>query len=305
MKYTREIKVAALVIICAFLVFFGLHYLKGVNIFSKDNHYIGLFENVNGLKEQAPVYVRGYKVGQVDKIDYDYSQQQAFTVTISMHRDILLSNPTEMRLFDDGMLGGKAIEVVVPIGQVDMNAVYADGDTLPTRVVPGLFASLQEGLMGKVNDAIENIDSLVIKINSQIGDQSLKNTLDNVEQVTVDLVASAHDIKEVTANQLPTIMQHMDTLASDAKVIVGDMKQANLPATIARVDQTIDSVQSILTGKEGTLGLLLNDKALYQHVDSTIVSMDSLVTDLKKNPKRYVHFSLFDSDKKKNKKADK
>jgi len=305
MKYSREIKVAVLAIVCGFLLYFGMYFLKGVNIFSQENQYIGMFENVSGLNEQAPVYVRGYKVGQVDRIQYDFSQSKAFTVTISVHKDIALFAPAQMCLCDDGLLGGKAIEVVVPTGDASGKHLYAAGDTLPAMVVPGLMASLQNGLLAKVDSAMTNVDELIAKINNQISDDVLQSTLNNVEQISEDLSASARDIKKVTSYQLPSIIHNADTMISDAKVVIGDVKNANLSATVARVDQTIDTLQSILTQKDGTLGLLLNDKQLYQHVDSTIVSLDKLVVDLKANPKRYVHFSLFgnkDKEKKSKKK---
>jgi len=304
MKYAREIKVAVLAIVCIFLLFFGMHFLKGVNIFSAENQYIGIFANVDGLTEQAPVFVRGYKVGQVDCIAYDFSRPDAFTITLSVHKNIRLTANSEIHLVDNGLMGGKALEVVIPTTDDANGPFFAEGDTLPTRIVPGLMASVQEGLLQKLDDAMLTIDSLVNKINAQISDNTLKNTLDNVEQVTFDLSASAHDIKKVTSQQLPTIMQNADTLLADAKLVVRDVKDANLSATVARVDQTIDTIQGILTTKQGTLGLLLNDKNLYQHVDSTVVSVDSLINDLKKNPKRYVHFSLF-GGKDKAKKADK
>lgn len=293
MKYAREIKVAILVILCGCLVYFGLYFLKGVNIFSQENRYIGMFDNVSGLVEQAPVYVRGYKVGQVDRIHYDFTQPMAFTVTISIHKDIVLPDSAQMLLCDDGLLGGKAIEIVIPTGTLQNKNIYAGGDTLPTGVVPGLLASIQNDLLAKADSAMANIDDLMAKINSQIGDKSLQTTLDNVEQLSYDLSASARDIKEVAHNQLPAIVNNADTLVINAKLAIQGIKQANLPATIARVDNTIDTIQSVLTQKTGTLGLLLNDAQLYQHIDSTVVSLDQLVIDLKSNPKKYVHFSLF------------
>jgi len=293
MKHVREIKVAVLVIICGFLVYFGLNFLKGVNIFSQENEYIGIFANVDGLTEQAPVFVRGYKVGQVDRITYDFSQPEAFTVSLSVHKDIRLTANSRICLIDNGLMGGKALEVVIPSTDATNGFAYADGDTVPTCVVPGLMASVEDGLLKKLDDAMCSIDSLVAKINAQISDTALQHTLNNVEQMSNDLVASAHDIKKVTTHQLPTIMQNADTLLADAKLVVRDVKQADLAATVDRVNQTIDTIQAILTSKEGSLGLLLNDASLYKHVDSTVVSVDSLVNDLKKHPKKYVHFSLF------------
>ena len=303
MKYKREIKVALLAIVCVFLLVYGLSFLKGRDIFSPVKHYVGVFDNVSGLVAQAPVYVRGYKVGQVDAIQYDFTSPHAFTVIISMDKNIAIQQPAEMRLCDDGLLGGKAIEVEVPMGAVEGKSLYAEGDTIPAVVVVGLLETLQEGFMAKLDDAIMNLDSLIVKVNAQVGDNTLKRTLTNVEQISDELSASARDIRAITNEQLPSIMLNADSTINDAKLVVRDLKAAEFSQTVTKVNTMVDSVNTILTTKHGTLGLLLNDKNLYQHIDSTIVSVDNLVMDLKANPKKYVHFSLFGGKDKSDKKT--
>ncbi len=303
MKYKREIKVAVLAIVCIFLLVYGMNFLKGRDIFSPVKHYVGVFDNVSGLVAQAPVYVRGYKVGQVDAIRYDFTSPHAFTVVISMDKNIAIQQPAEMRLCDDGLLGGKAIEVEVPIGSTEGKLLYAEGDTIPAVVVVGLLETLQEGFMAKVDEAIVNLDSLIVKVNAQVGDNTLKRTLSNVEQISDELSASARDIRAITHHQLPSIMLNADSAVNDAKVVIRDLKTAEISQTVTRVNTMVDSVNTILTSKHGTLGLLLNDKNLYQHIDSTVVSVDNLVVDLKANPKKYVHFSLFGGKDKSDKKT--
>ena len=303
MKYKRETKVAVLAIVCIFLLVYGMNFLKGRDIFSPVKHYVGVFDNVSGLVAQAPVYVRGYKVGQVDAIRYDFTSPHAFTVVISMDKNIAIQQPAEMRLCDDGLLGGKAIEVEVPIGSTEGKLLYAEGDTIPAVVVVGLLETLQEGFMAKVDEAIVNLDSLIVKVNAQVGDNTLKRTLSNVEQISDELSASARDIRAITHHQLPSIMLNADSAVNDAKVVIRDLKTAEISQTVTRVNTMVDSVNTILTSKHGTLGLLLNDKNLYQHIDSTVVSVDNLVVDLKANPKKYVHFSLFGGKDKSDKKT--
>ena len=114
MKYAREIKVGILAIVCLFLLFFGFNFLKGVNIFSPTNGYHGTFSHLHGLEEQAAVYIRGHKVGQVDRLHYDFTRDSAFLVDISIRKDIALPQGTKMALISDGMLGGMAIELQFP-----------------------------------------------------------------------------------------------------------------------------------------------------------------------------------------------
>lgn len=128
MKIKKEILVAISAIIALFLFYFGFNFLKGVNIFNKTNTYVATFERMNGLVEQAPVYVKGYKVGQVDKIVYDFSKQESFTVTFSINDDIQLPLGTEVMLVPDGLISGEALELTIPTENV--LAYYSMGDTL-------------------------------------------------------------------------------------------------------------------------------------------------------------------------------
>lgn len=299
MKNIREIKVAILAVVCGCILFFGFHFLKGVNIFSSSIQYVGQYDNVGGLTEQAPVLIKGYKVGLVDKIVYDFSSEKAFTVYISIDKNIRLTEGTEMVLTDNGLLGGKAI--CLTLSDRQDGAVYAKGDTLPTRIELGLVESLQEGLLKKLDQAVADVDSLVNEVNGQLAGNHIQNTLAQVDQITSDLTTSARDIKHVTHDQLPPLMGKVDGMVDNIDAVAENLKEADLKATVARVDRVVDSLNTIINSKEGTLGLLLNDKNLYQHIDSTVVSVDSLVTDLKANPKRYVHFSLFGRKEKKKK----
>lgn len=295
MKYAREIKVGALAAICLFLLFFGLNFLKGVNIFSPTNSFHGRFANLHNLEEQAAVYIQGHKVGQVDNIHYDFTADSAFTIDISINRDIALPQGTQMALVSDGLLGGMAIELLFP-SNIQTNDPIAKGSFLPTAYVPGLVESLQGELLAKIADAVDEVDSLVENLNSQLSGNHIDATLTNVDKISGDLCVVSADLKRLMRTQVPTIVNNADTTIANLNVVVADIKAANLKATVARVDTAVDHVNAILTdvrSQEGTLGQLIYNRSLYDHVDATVVSADSLLVDLKAHPKRYVHFSLF------------
>ena len=303
MKYAREIKVGILATICIFLLFFGFNFLKGVNIFSPTNSFHGTFAHLHGLEEQAAVYIRGHKVGQVDAIHYDYTRDSAFTVDISIKKDISLPQGTTMALYADGILGGKAIELILPLSQ---NGVDAEGNTvsseelsepiakgafLPTTYIPGLMESLQGELMAHVDEAIRdvdrtvnNVDSLVTGLRGQVEGNHLKNTLANVDRVSGDLTSVSGDLKSMMNNQLPRIVNNADTAIANLNTIVADVKEADLKATVARVDTAVDNINAVVAEVKSPM---------LKHIDKAIVSADSLLTDLKAHPKRYVHFSIF------------
>lgn len=292
MKYAREIKVGALAIVCLFLLIFGFNFLKGVNIFSPTNSYYGRFVNLHGLEEQAAVYISGHKVGQVDNIEYDFTRDSAFTIDISINKDIALPQGTQMALISDGLLGGVAIELQLAESQ----EAIAHGSFIPTTYVPGLVESLQGELLAKLSAAVEDVDSLVASLQTQVSGNHIHSTLTNVDRISGDLTVVSGDLKRMMRTQVPTIVNNADTAIANLNTVVADLKAADLKATVARVDTAVDNVNAILAdvrSEKGTLGQLIYNKSLYNHIDATVLSADSLLVDLKAHPKRYVHFSIF------------
>ena len=298
MKHTREIKIGILAAVCIFLLFFGLNFLKGVNIFSPTNSYHGTFVNLHNLEEQAAVYIRGHKVGQVDNIHYDFTRDSAFTVDISINRDIVLPQGTQMALVSDGLLSGMAIELQLPEQSTITNdqSPIAKGSFIPTIYVPGLMESVQGELIAHVDAAIQSVDSLVADLQLQVQGDHLKNTLSNVDRVTGDLTGVSADLKRVVNTQVPTIVNNADKAFANLNEITSDLQKADLAATVARVDTAVDGINTFIAdvrSQEGTLGQLIYNKSLYDHIDATVVSADSLLVDLKAHPKRYVQVSVF------------
>ena len=286
MKHAREIKVGILAAVCVFLLFFGLNFLKGVNIFSPTNGYHGVYYNLHGLEEQAAVYICGHKVGQVDKIHYDFTRDSAFTIDISIAKDIALPVGTQMALVSDGLLGGMAIELQMP-AYTPQSKLIEHGSVLPTTYVPGLMESVQGDLLAHIDEAIQGVDSLVAALHQQLEGDHLKATLTNVDRISGNLTSVSSDLKHMMNNQVPRIVNNADTAVANLNTVVADIKRADLAATVARVDTAVDNVNALVTDVRKPI------KPLLQHIDATVISADSLIVDLKAHPKRYVHFSLF------------
>lgn len=298
MKHAREIKVGLLATVCIFLLIFGFNFLKGVNIFSPTNSYHGTFAHLHGLEEQAAVSIRGHQVGHVDKIHYDYTRDSAFTVDISINKDISLPQGTKMAIVSDGLLGGVVIDLLLPHQSPTTNdeRPIAHGSFLPTTFVPSLMESLQGQLIAKISSAVENIDSLVAVVNTQLEGNHVQSALTNIDRVSGNLSVVSSDLKKLMNNQVPRIVNNADTAVANLNTVIADIKAADLQATVARVDNAVDNVNGLVVdvrSENGTLGQLIYNKSLYNHIDATVVSADSLIVDLKAHPKRYVHFSLF------------
>lgn len=323
MKYAREIKIGLLALVCLFLLFFGFNFLKGVNIFSSFYHFEGVFTQADGLQEQAAVYIKGYQVGQVDRITYDFSKDSAFLVEISIDSDIRLPHGTKMVLIQDGLLGGGAIELRLPTGEAA--DYYASGDVLPTCIEPGLMAKVEEQLLAQVGRVVENVDSLVVDIHGQLDGDHIRTALCNVDRVSEDLKDMSSQMPEIVGGVKRSVSSLEGTMATvggvvdganrsirDVNRFTGELAQVDIQGTVAGVNAAVEKVDgavaqvsglvSDMRSPEGTIGRLLYSPSLYNNLDSTVVSADSLLRDLKTNPKRYVHFSLFDCSGSKKKK---
>ena len=289
MKYSREVKVGVLAIVCAGILYFGFNFLKGVNIFSPTDCYYGYFERSNGLTEQAPVYILGHKVGLVESINYDFTRTPAFVVGVTIDKGIKLPIGTEMALIADGLLGGTAIEFILP--QTQSAEAYLWGDTLPTIVVPGLMENLQTGLLAKMDSLLSETNHLIATLNSEVEEGSLRATLQNIERLTDDLKNSGQDIRRLTHDQLPGIISKIDTTMSDLHTIVADVRDAEIQNTIANLDSAINTLNQVLKSEDGTLGLLLNDTELHDNLntalkdlDNAVLNVDSVVMSIKARP---------------------
>lgn len=290
MKYSRELKVGVLAIICLVILYFGFNFLKGINIFSPTKVYVGTFDRINGLTAQAPVYIKGYQVGLVESIQYDFKQNPAFTVNVSIDKTIELPRGTQMALVADGLLGGGAIELQLP-NMPNRAMPYQKGDTLPTQIVPGLIDNLQTGILANLDSLLAEANTLLASFNDQMSEGSLYATLQNIEQITQNLAISSKDLRALTHNQLPTIMDKADATIQGLNDIVDDVKAANIQGTVGMVDSTLNTLNAALQSQEGTVGMLLNDKTLYdnlnnalQDLDQALLNVDSIMVSIKSRP---------------------
>lgn len=285
--------------LCLFLLYFGFKYLKGVNIFNPIHSYSGRFTEMRGLVEQAPVYVRGYKVGQVEKIRYDFSKDTAFTIVVSVNRDINVIDGSSMRLIPDGLLGGTAIEIIIPVekGRV---AVSARAE-LPTSVQPTLVDELRGTMLASVDSALSSIRELVDNLNGQLEGDHIKTILENADAMVASLKVSSMKVERVLNNDLPVIVQKVDSILADVKKLSANASEADIKALVARADSTVNEVHKLIeaaNSTEGTVGMLLHDNSLYNNVNGTVLTADSLMQEIREQPNSLI----WGKKKKKNKK---
>lgn len=297
--FTKEVKIGVTFVLALAFLIYGINFLKGIDLFTPSNTYMLVYDNLDGLVVSNGVYIKGYKVGQVKEITYDFKKEHPFTVEILINKDIELPIGTIAYLYDESLLGGKGINLVFGDG----SKYYAKGDTLTTDVQGGLLSSIGD-IVPKLTETIDHIDSTVVSVNALINSDEIKNSLKNVENITADAEKTMKQINYFMNVKFPPIVQNIDSVVNDVKGVTDQLSQSDIQGMMKNINDAMDNVNEItekINSSEGTVGQLLTNKSIYDKIDGTIESANALIVDLKANPKRYVHFSLFGSKEKKEK----
>jgi phospholipid/cholesterol/gamma-HCH transport system substrate-binding protein len=285
--FTREVKIGlSFVVALAFLIW-GINFLKGVNLFTPSNHYYLKYESVDGLVVSNGVFIKGYKVGQVRNIKYDFSQKESFTVDILMNQDIKLPQGTIAYLFDESMLGGKGINLVF----TDNKEFHTSGDTLLTDKDGGLMASLAN-IVPTIQSTINHVDSLVQSANILLNSNEIQNSMNNIESITAELSKTSRSLNSLINQQFPPIINNVNSISTDLKNITGQLSNIQYQDIIQSLDSTLVNLEQFtnsINSPDGSLGLLLNDKNLYNNINRTVNSANSLLIDLQEDPRRYLY----------------
>ena len=285
--FTKEVKIGlSFVVALAFLIW-GINFLKGVNLFTPSNHYYLKYENVDGLVVSNGVFIKGYKVGQVRAIKYDFTQKESFVVDVLMNQDIKLPKGTIAYLFDESMLGGKGINLVFS----EEKDYHTSGDTLTTDVQGGLMASLA-GIVPSIQSTINHADSLIVSANALINSAEIQNSLNNFASITAELHKTSKGLTKMIDQQFPPIIDNVNQICSDLKTVTGQLGEIQYKDIIESLDSTLVNLEEFtnrITSPNSSLGLLLNDKALYNDIDATVNSVNSLLIDFKDDPRRYLY----------------
>ncbi len=302
-KHSKEFTIGLSVIIAVIVLFFGIEYLKGSNIFKPTNYYTASYTNVAGLSQSAPVTINGYKVGLVSDIRYEYDNPGHITVEMSLNKELRIPKGSKAVLVTD-MLGTSSIELQMESG----TNYYNVGDVIIGERSAGLMSDVTNDLLPTVSSIMPKIDTLITSLNAIASSPALKssiehldNALANIEAGSVQLnammakmPAMANDASATMANA-KTISEDLSTIAGNLSGVSNQLKDMPLQATVDNIAQTSESLRQLmakLNSPESSLGLMLNDTGLYNNLNAASASLDSLLRDVKKNPKRYISIKL-------------
>lgn len=292
--FTKEVKIALVALVGAVLLFFGMNFLKGLNIFASTSDYFIEFKDISGLSSSSPIYADGYQIGTVKDVIYDYSGEHPTRVVVAIDKDMRIPVGSTAEIVSDVM------------GNIKINILLANNPR--ERVMPGgtIAGEVDGGALGKVAAMVPTIekmlpklDSILTSVNTLLADPALAQSLHNVQTITDNLTTSSAELntlmKQINRN-VPTMMAKANSVLDNTDKLTGNLAALDLQSTKQQVDQTIANVQQLtakLNSKDNTLGLLMNDASLYNNLNTTMRSADTLLVNLREHPKRYVHFSIF------------
>lgn len=294
MNKNKEIKIALMAVVGLFILYIGMNFLKGASIFSSDDLYFAKFSDVTGLSESSPIYADGFKVGTVKSIEYDYNNEGNIKVGFSLDDRLRLAKGSSAEIVSD-MLGNVRINLLLSNNPRER---VKPGEVIVGVVNNGAMAKAAE-MIPEIEKMLPKLDSIMSTLNSLLADPALRNSLHNMESVTGNLATTTDQANKLLAelnNRMPGMMTKADNVLANAEEASGKLAKLDVAGTMAKVDATLANVEQLtreLNNPNGTVGKLLKDPALYDHITQTVKDADSLVIDLKQHPKRYVHFSLF------------
>ena len=291
-KYiTKEVKIGIASIIALGVVVYGINYLKGIRMFKPSSYFYFKYEDVNALTKSSPVFADGFRVGIVSDISYDYNQRGNVVVEVELDRDMRIPKGSTGELVTE-MMGGVRMNILLANNPRES---YSVGDTIPGTLNNGIMAGAAE-LMPQIEKMLPKLDSILISLNTILSNPDIPATLKSVRNSTANLEAASGQMRKLMNKDIPQLTGKLNTISDNFVVISSNLKEIDYAATFNKIDSTIHNVQLItqkLNSKDNSVGLLLNDPALYNNLNTTSANAASLLEDLKANPKRYVHFSIF------------
>lgn len=295
--FTREILIGLILVISLSILFIGIDFLKGINVFKSSNLYYVAFKDVSGLAEAAPVTLNGMKVGQVTGMEYDYEHPGNVLVEVNLDSSVKLTKGTKFT---------KAVSLlgtgVLAIEMAPGNSYVEAGSEMEGESQKDMMADISTEVLPQVVEMLPKLNSILAHVDSLAANPALQKTVTrldaisaNIELLTARLAATSQRIDPMVSNA-NGLTKDLTAISADLKQLSAELKELPLSETMDNVKSTTANLKTFtgkLNGTDSSLGLLLNDRGLYDHIDSTVNSLDSLLIDLKAHPKKYVNFKLF------------
>ena len=294
--FRKEVIIGLSAVVALVILFVGIDFLKGVNVFKASNYYYVTYTDVQGLAVSAPVTINGYKVGQVREISYQYDNPGHVKVEIALDRELKIPKGTRAVLSSD-LLGTASIALEL----ADSKDFYDVGAELQGFVSKGMMDNVANNLMPSVQAIFPKVDTLLTGINALVADPAIASSVKRLDAITSNLEVATRQLNAIMAT-LPPITHDVKSITGNVSVASADLAQLTGKMNSLPIDSLMNELQKTaanlheltrqLNNPNSTLGLLMNDPALYNNINKTVRSLDSLFIDIKANPKRYISIKL-------------
>ena len=301
MKISREIKTAIIVLGGILLFILGYTYLKSNPIFRSYRTYYAVYDHVGGLAPATPITINGFPVGKVLQIRF-LDEQGKLLVTFSMESDFQFSKNSKAELYDTGIIGGKSIQII-PV--FDDSRLSVSGDTLPSSIRPGLTELVTQKLT-PLQEMMENMvvsaDSVLVGVTGILDEktrQHIKRSISNLNTTIANFKRTSGTLNELMSNnkeKIDSAFENVGNITKNLSNVSDQLAGADYKKTVENLQAVADNFNKILSkieAGEGTIGKLLKDEKMYKNLTDGSKQLELLLEDMRLNPKRYVHFSLF------------
>ena len=302
MAISREVKTGVLVIAALLLIVFTFNYLKGKNILNSSKELFVIYDNVEGLGMSAPVTINGFAIGKISDISFVEDGTGKLRVTLLIENDFEFSKNSQAQIYEPGLIGGKAIAILPAFDNAEpaKRNDYLQGTVKAglTELVSQKLTPLQE----KIEAMMVSADSVLTNVNDVFDAQTKANLKNSIAQLSSTINSfkststSLNSLIESNQGKLDNTLTNVDQISSNLSKITDSIAKADLTKTIKNLESTIsnfDNVLASIENGEGSIGKLLKDEGLYNNLEGASKQLEQLLQDMKLNPKRYVHFSLF------------
>ena len=303
MKFTKEIKVGFLAVLGIMMSVFSYNYLKGINLFDKNRKFIVKYEKVDGLSVSNPVTMNGFKIGKVQKINFNSKNTRELLVDIIIDNDVIFPKTSLAELYETGLIGGKAI-AIIPDYKND-STIAIDGDYLKGVIKPGLTELVNQILPQvqlQIEAVMKNAEIVLQNINTLFDDETkkeLKSSTEDFSNLTSSLSETSDEISKLIADNsenLTNSLSDFRSASNNIKNITDSLNSDDIKSITINLNSLVNNLNSITTSlknSEGTAGKLINDKSIYDNLENATNQLNRLIEDIKLNPNRYINFSVF------------
>ncbi len=316
--FSKNVIISLVVVLGLALLYWGIEFLKGANLFEPVNYYVSKFDKVDGLNVSTPVTVNGYPVGLIKDMKYDYATNQ-IEVKMSLDDELKIPVGSSVSLSKD-LLGNASLRLNLAEGK----AYHKVGDEIPNVIDGGLMDRVGKDLVPQVNEIMPRVNDILINVDRLTSNPALNHSVSQVDDILAKINTSANDLNALMhnlsslshslngsvpgvisgfsgiENKVDGTMSNIQALSSTLNTKVNDLPTHQLQTTINDLNATLANLKQLtgelnakLNDRNSSLGLLLNDRQLYDNANGAVMSLDSLLSDIKANPKRYITIKVF------------